>query len=50
MPRANARDRRRWTPGVLKLGDDYKVDVSKLAVEELEMILGRGGVVFTGRG
>lgn len=35
---------------LLKLGDEYRVDVARLAVEELEMILGRGGVVFTGRG
>jgi DNA polymerase-3 subunit alpha len=35
---------------LLKLGDEYRVDVTRLAVEELEMILGRGGVVFTGRG
>ena len=33
----------------VRLGDAFKVDPGKLALEELEMILGPGGVVFTGR-
>jgi len=33
----------------LKLGEEFRVDPSRLALDELEMILGRGGVVFTGR-
>jgi len=33
----------------LRFGDAYRVDPSRLALEDLEMIVGRGGVVFTGR-
>jgi DNA polymerase-3 subunit alpha len=33
----------------LRLGEGFRVDPSKLALEDLEMIVGHGGVVFTGR-
>ena len=33
----------------LKLSDDCQVDPGKVAIDELEMILGAGGVVFTGK-
>ena len=33
----------------LKLGDDHRVDPAKVAVEELELILGAGGIMFTGK-
>jgi DNA polymerase-3 subunit alpha len=33
----------------LKLGEEFRVDPARLPLDELEMILGRGGVVFTGR-
>lgn len=33
----------------LKLGDSYRVDPGKIAVDELELILGAGGVMFTGK-
>src|SRR5437764_1599715 len=32
----------------LKLGREFQVDPAKLALDELELILGRGGVVFNG--
>jgi DNA polymerase-3 subunit alpha len=33
----------------LRIGRDFQVDPAKIALDELEMILGKGGVVFTGR-
>jgi DNA polymerase III subunit alpha len=33
----------------LKLADDLRVDPGKVAVEEMEMILGPGGIMFTGK-
>jgi DNA polymerase-3 subunit alpha len=33
----------------LCLGEQFKVDPGKLNVEELEMLLGNGAVLFTGR-
>jgi DNA polymerase-3 subunit alpha len=33
----------------LKLGDDHRIDPAKVAVEELELILGAGGIMFTGK-
>ncbi len=34
---------------LVRLGDGFRVDPGKLALEELEMIVGPGGAVFTGR-
>ena len=33
----------------LRLGRDFQVDPAKISMDELEMLLGRGGVVLTGR-
>jgi hypothetical protein len=32
-----------------RLGDDFRVSPAEVPVEELEMLLGAGNVVFTGR-
>jgi DNA polymerase-3 subunit alpha len=33
----------------VKVREEFQVDPAKVSLEELEMVLGRGGVVFTGR-
>jgi DNA polymerase-3 subunit alpha len=33
----------------LKLGEEFEIDPSRVSLDELEMILGRGGVIFTGK-
>jgi len=32
-----------------RLGDDFRVNPAEVSIEELEMLLGTGSVLFTGR-